>query len=113
MSPEQARGRRVDKRTDIWAFGVILYEMLTGANPFAGETANDSIGAVLHKDLDLDRLSPETPANVRRTLARCLVRSKADRYRDIGDVRIELGVPESGARAPRVQRPACETTCRE
>lgn len=90
MSPEQARGRRVDKRTDIWAFGVVLYEMLTGANPFQGETATDSIGAVLHKDLDLTRLPPKTPANVRRVLERCLVRDKAQRLRDIGDLRIEL-----------------------
>ncbi len=90
MSPEQARGRRVDKRTDIWSFGVLLYEMLVGASPFHGETATDSIGAVLHKDLDLDRLPIETPASVRRVLDRCLVRDKNLRYRDIGDVRVEL-----------------------
>jgi hypothetical protein len=90
MSPEQARGRRVDKRSDIWSFGVVLYEMLTGASPFVGETVSDSIGAVLHKDLDLNRLPPETPANVRRVLDRCLVRDRNLRYRDIGDVRIEL-----------------------
>ncbi|MGP1273493.1 MAG: protein kinase domain-containing protein [Phycisphaerales bacterium] len=90
MSPEQARGRRVDKRTDIWSFGVLLYEMLIGASPFHGETATDSIGAVLHKDLDLDRLPSATPANVRRVLARCLVRDRNLRYRDIGDVRVEL-----------------------
>jgi serine/threonine-protein kinase len=90
MSPEQARGRRVDKRTDIWSFGVVLYEMLIGASPFVGETVSDSIGAVLHKNLDLDRLPPQTPVNVQRVLRRCLERDKNQRYRDIGDVRIEL-----------------------
>ncbi len=90
MSPEQARGRRVDKRTDIWSFGVVLYEMLTGVSPFIGETASDSIGAVLHKRFDLDHLPSDTPSNVRRVLERCLVRDKNNRYRDIGDVRVEL-----------------------
>jgi len=108
MSPEQARGRRVDKRTDIWSFGVILYEMLTGSGPFVGETATDSIGAVLHKEVDLGRLPDATPLDVRRAIWRCLERNRDLRYRDIGDVRLELlgglsqppGVSE-GSRRPR------------
>ncbi|MEL7474203.1 MAG: protein kinase, partial [Planctomycetota bacterium] len=95
MSPEQARGRRVDKRTDIWSFGVVLYEALTGASPFVGETVSDSIGAILHKTPDLDRLPAGTPPSVKRVLERCLTRDKAWRYRDIGDARLDLLSAES------------------
>ena len=97
MSPEQARGRRVDKRTDIWAFGVILYEMLMGASPFIGETATDSLGAVLHKAFEFERLPPQTPPGVRRVLGRCLERDRDLRYHDIADARIELGRPDEVA----------------
>ncbi|NNF42110.1 MAG: protein kinase [Phycisphaerales bacterium] len=90
MSPEQARGRSVDKRTDIWSFGVMVYEMLTGVGPFVGETSIDSIGAILHKDVDFDRLPPETPPVVRHLLALCLQRKRDDRLHDIADARIEL-----------------------
>jgi serine/threonine-protein kinase len=90
MSPEQARGRRVDKRTDIWSFGVLLYEMLVGAGPFVGETVTDSIGAILHKDIDPAKLPASAPPALRRVISRCLERDKDKRFRDIGDVRIEL-----------------------
>lgn len=96
MSPEQARGRRVDKRTDVWSFGVLLYECLTGTSPFIGETATDSIGAILHKDVDLARLPPGTPVALRRLLVRCLERDRNERLRDMGDARIELRDARSG-----------------
>jgi serine/threonine protein kinase len=100
MSPEQARGRGVDRRTDVWAFGVVLFECLTGASPFAGESASDSIGAVLHKEVDFDRLPADTPPHVRRILDRCLQRDKARRTRDMGDVRLDLESPADGAASP-------------
>jgi serine/threonine-protein kinase len=112
MSPEQARGRRVDKRTDIWSFGIVLYECLAGAGPFVGETVSDTVGAILHKDVDLDRLPPGTPPMVRHVIGRCLARDKTQRYRDIGDARFDLTLPASGlggapepARARRLTGP--------
>ena len=109
MSPEQARGRRTDQRTDVWSFGVILYEMLTGAGPFVGETASDSIGAVLHKDVDYARLPAGTPDGVRRALGRALERDRNLRWRDVGDLRIELerarAEPPSGAHEPGRRSP--------
>jgi len=102
MSPEQARGRQVDKRSDIFSFGCVLYEMLTGARPFTGETVSDLIGAVLHKDVDLAKLPPAVPPHVRRVLTRCLERDKSARYRDIGDVLLDLRspAPDDGTVAP-------------
>jgi Tol biopolymer transport system component len=96
MSPEQARGRRLDKRSDIWSFGVILYEMLTGASPFVGETVSDSIGAILHKDIELERLPERTPGRARHVLDRCLQRDRNLRMRDIGDARLELSEALTG-----------------
>ncbi|MGD2109347.1 MAG: protein kinase [Phycisphaerae bacterium] len=90
MSPEQARGRPVDQRTDIWSLGVILFECLTGDKLFGGETTTDSLGAVLHKDLDFDALPEQTPKVVRHVLRRCLQRDKRDRLQAAGDARLEL-----------------------
>jgi serine/threonine-protein kinase len=85
MSPEQARGRAVDKRSDIWSFGVVLYEMLTGRRCFEGETVSDVLAAVLRQDPDWSALPAETPPQVRALLARCLERDPKKRLRDIGD----------------------------
>ena len=70
MSPEQARGRHVDRRTDIWAFGCVLYEMLTAQRIFMGETATDVLGAIVHRDPDWDLLPAETPRRIRALLHR-------------------------------------------
>jgi hypothetical protein len=90
MSPEQARGQAVDKRTDIWAFGCVLFEMLTGQAVFAGETISDTIARVLEREPDWERLPSTTPANMRRLLRRCLEKDPKQRLRDIGDARPEL-----------------------
>jgi hypothetical protein len=90
MSPEQARGKAVDKRADIWAFGAVLWEMLTGRALFAGEAASDVLAAVLRDEPDLERLPHEVPPGLRRLLRRCLRRDLAHRLRDMGDARLEL-----------------------
>jgi Tol biopolymer transport system component/predicted Ser/Thr protein kinase len=94
MSPEQARGKPVDKRADIWAFGVVLYEMLTGRQLFGGgETVTDTLASVV-KDLpDLTRVPAETPLQIRRLLDRCLHKDANYRLRDIGEARIALESP--------------------
>jgi eukaryotic-like serine/threonine-protein kinase len=90
MSPEQARGRAVDRRADIWALGCVLYEMLAGRALFAGETVSDVLAAVLRAEPDWDALPAATPTRVRDLLERCLRRDPRLRIRDIGDVRIAL-----------------------
>ena len=90
MSPEQARGRPLDKRTDIWSFGCVLYECLGGSRPFSGETSTDMIARILERDPDWNTLPPSTPASVRTLLHRCLEKHRKDRLRDIGDAVIEL-----------------------
>ena len=90
MSPQQARGQTVDKRADIWAFGCVLYEMLTGRVAFAGETVSDTIGKILEREPDWSALPSTTPAVLRRLLRRCLTKDSRQRLRDIGDARIEI-----------------------
>jgi len=93
MSPEQAKGLRVDKRTDIWAFGVVLYEMLAGAKLFEAETVTDVLADVLRAPLDLRGLPARTPARLRALIARCLDRNPKTRLRDIGEARVVLSDP--------------------
>ncbi len=90
MSPEQARGRAVDKRTDIWAFGCVLYELLTGKQIFHGEDITDILAAVVRAEPDWSRLPPATPTKIRDLLRRCLQKDRAQRLRDAGDARIEI-----------------------
>jgi eukaryotic-like serine/threonine-protein kinase len=90
MSPEQARGKAVDKRTDIWAFGAVLYEMLTGKRAFAGNDVSETLAAVLKVEPDWNCLPANTPGAVRRLLRRCLQKDAKERLHDISDARIEM-----------------------
>ena len=90
MSPEQARGKPVDKRADVWAFGVVLFEMLTGKRLFQGETVSDTLAAVLRDPVDFGKLPPSTPPSVRVLLERCLERDPKQRLQAIGESRIAL-----------------------
>src|SRR5262245_44565429 len=90
MSPEQARGREVDKRTDTWAFAAMLYELLTGTPAFHGEDVTDILAAVVRAEPDWSRLPPSTPTKVRNLLRRCLQKDKTLRMQAAGDVRIEI-----------------------
>jgi serine/threonine protein kinase/Tol biopolymer transport system component len=93
MSPEQAQGQSVDKRTDIWAFGCVLFEMLTGRAPFARETMSGTLAAILEAEPEWQLLSSSTPPNILRLLERCLAKDMKHRIRDIADARIELEEP--------------------
>ena len=105
MPPEQARGKRVDRRADIWAFGVVLFEMLTGKQLFSGETVSDVLAAVLTRNPDWARL-PAVPHHVERLLRRCLQKDPLHRLRDIGDARVELEDPASAAASLPAAPPA-------
>ena len=90
MSPEQARGKTVDKRADIWAFGVVLYEMLTGTRPFQGEDVSLTLASVMKSDVNVQTLPHDIPATMRTVLRRCLEKDPRERLRDIGDVRLAM-----------------------
>ena len=97
MAPEQARGAAVDKRADIWAFGCVVFEMLAGHRPFAGDGVMDTAAHVLRSDPDWHRLPPEVPASIRRLLRRALEKDPRQRLHDIADARLEI----ADALAPR------------
>ncbi|HEV2288263.1 MAG TPA: protein kinase [Candidatus Acidoferrales bacterium] len=99
MSPEQAKGKTVDRRADIWAFGCVLYEMLTGKMAFSGETVTDTLAAVIRAEPDWSLLPKDTPAHVRVLLQRCMQKDAKQRLRDIGDARIAIDEVLSGAAA--------------
>ena len=90
MSPEQARGQPTDTRADIWAFGCVVYELITGARAFEGETTSDVLAAVLEREPRWDRVPPGTPASIQRLLRRCLERDLSRRLRHIADARLEI-----------------------
>ncbi len=95
MSPEQARGRRIDQRTDIWSFGCVMYEMLTGHLPFEGETSTDIIARILEREPNWQALPQETPENIRALLRRCLEKDTSHRLQHIGDAALEISETRS------------------
>ena len=112
MSPEQAKGRPADKRSDVWAFGCVLYEMLTGKRAFEGDDVSDTLAAVLKGEPDWDTLPGSTPASIRKLIKRCLMKDRKQRLQAIGEARIALENPERGepatapATAPSASRPS-------
>ena len=105
MSPEQAKGKRVDKRTDIFAFGAVLYEMLTGKKAFPGEDVSETLAAVIKSEPDWNALPASTSPRFREFLRRCLEKDPKTRRRDIGDVRVELERHDAEAPSEATVRP--------
>ena len=103
MAPEQASGKTVDKRADIWAFGVLLYEMLTGRRPFPGSSTTEVLAGVIKDTPDWAALPDDVPAALRRLVIRCLAKNPTQRLRDIGDARLELDQVSAGADVPVAQ----------
>jgi eukaryotic-like serine/threonine-protein kinase len=105
MSPEQAKGRPADKRSDVWAFGCVLYEMLAGKRAFEGEDVTETLAAVVMRDPDWSVLPATTPAPVKRLLRRALQRDRRQRLADIADARLDLQEADALSDAPPVQAP--------
>ena len=108
MAPEQARGVAVDKRADIWAFGVVLFEMLTGTACFTGDSVTDVLLAVVRSEPNWDALPAETPGPIRRLLHRCLAKDRKQRVHDIADARIEIEQAQASGEAGGVQPSTAE-----
>jgi len=108
MSPEQAKGKAVDRRADVWAFGVVLAEMLTGRQLFTGETVSETLAAVLLREADLGDLPGDTPPAARGLLERCLAKDPKLRLQDIGEARIALARPDASTLGSIVAAPAVE-----
>src|SRR5688572_5255778 len=97
MAPEQAKGKTADKRADIWAYGVVLYEMLTGRAPFLSETIPETLAHVLTREVSLSELPADVPPRIKRLIGRCLVKDPKQRLRDIGDARLILDEADADA----------------
>jgi serine/threonine protein kinase len=110
MAPEQARGKSVDRRADIWSFGCVLYELLTGRRTFAGEEITDVLARLLERDPDWSLLPTATPIELRRLLARCLTKDPKARLRDIGEARVVIDELLSGKPAAPMPIAARSTT---
>jgi serine/threonine protein kinase len=108
MSPEQARGKQVDRRADIWAFGCVFFEMLGGRRPFEGETVTDVLAAVVRAEPDLESLPGDTPSRIKELIRRCLTKDPKQRLRDIGEARIAIEETLSGPPSPLAPLPQGE-----
>src|SRR4030095_8531427 len=105
MSPEQARGQPADRRADVWAFGCVLYEMLTGRRAFGGRSTVEVLVAVLEREPDLELLPSDTPPAIRRLLRRALSKNLRNRLRDMGDARLEINDALAGTHDATPDRP--------